>query len=244
MKRFLLILLWISFFCFWFDLFHMLFHLSKAPALRGVSGVGGKLLVKAAVWMIPLNLLIFRRKWMRLLVFIFLMPIFSQSAQASFWGEGKSACQSAREMLQESGTARDAKENLFGGIRFTPPKDRFPQDADQVTWWGKFHPFEFWQSPEFTASWLNPQGQEVARQKFKGGHCALAKSGIHAQILPRGEFQPGIWKVQITCDNIPVNEQFFEIAGPRMPASQAVRQDIAPAREGAVTIWAKDKVNG
>lgn len=241
MTKILLALLWISFFCFWFDLFHMVFHLSKQPALWKISGVGLKLLLKGVLFAVPLSFLLTRKKWTAVLtVLIFLGgPV---RAEAAFWDlNNKTACQSAREMLEDSGTARDAKENLFGAIKLEPPQEKFPRDADKVTWWGKFQPFEFWKSPEFTAAWLNPQGQEVARQNFKGAHCALAKSTLPAPGLPRGEFQPGIWKVIVTCEDYLIDQRYFEVQGPRIPY-QNPPPDLKAGNTQPITIWAKEKV--
>lgn len=238
MKKILLALLWISFFCFWFDLFHMVFHLSGRPALWHIEGAAFKFILKGVLFSVPLTLLLTRKRWTALLILFTLIS--SEPAQAGFWPESKSACASAREMLKDSGTARDAKENLFGAIKLQPPQEKFPRDADKVTWWGKFEPFEFWKSPEFTAAWLDPQGREVGRQNFKGAHCALAKSTLPAEGLPRGEFQPGVWKVIVTCDDYLIDQRYFEVAGPRLPVQNAKQEQIPAAPP--VTIWAKDKV--
>lgn len=242
-KKFLFFLIWISFLCFWFDLFHMMFHLSKSPALWQIDGVSFKFLIKTGCFLLPLSLLVFRKKWMTAVSLSVLFLILFPSESRAFWGNSKTACQSAREMLENSGTAQNAKENLFGAVKLTPPEEKFPQGQEQVTWWGKFQPFEFWKSPEFKASWMNPQGEEAARQTFKGSHCVLAKTTLHAENLPRGEFQPGIWKVIVTCEDYVIDQRYFEVAGPRVNAPlPAGAMDQSQPPQVPITVWAKEKV--
>ena len=98
-----------------------------------------------------------------------------------------------RELVEKTGIARDAREIFFGGLKIDPPTGSFPSGMDKISWWGSFKPFEFWEIPEFQAAWINPQGEEVVRQKFRGSKCRLAKTTVRGENQLRGEFQGGIW---------------------------------------------------
>lgn len=149
-------------------------------------------------------------------------------------------CQEARELLDSKGTARDAKETLFGNIKRTPPYGSFPADADKVTWWGVFKPFELWESPEFQAVWINPEGQEAARQSFRGSHCRLAKTTLKAEEQPHGMFQGGMWQVVVTCEDYLIDKQTFAVLPDKPP--QRGSPDAGPPTSESTMIWAEDMV--
>jgi hypothetical protein len=227
-------LLILSLLAFSIDLFHILYHLASEPALWRMSGVPAKLALKLVSFFIPLLFLISRKAWLSWLV-VLLFVIASQ-------GEILAAtdCQQAREMLEQSGMARDASEDFFGNIKRKPPYGTFPSDMDRITWWGTFRPFEFWRSPEFKAVWINPQGQEILSQTFRGSHCRLAKTTIFAQAQPRGEFQGGMWKVVVTCEDYLIDRQSFAVTPP--PGFSQAPDAQKPSQETAM-IWAKDMLD-
>lgn len=155
------------------------------------------------------------------------------------WAVDPERCRQARELLDQAGTAREAHETLFGHVKKKPPYGTFPADIDQVSWWGEFKPFELWHSPEFEAAWINPQGQEVARQRFRGSRCRLAKTSLKAENQPRGMFEGGMWNVIVTCEDYLIDKQTFAVlpqggrgAGP---------DSLNPPPEAAM-IWAEDAV--
>ena len=153
---------------------------------------------------------------------------------------GSETCRHARQLLDQSGTARDARENLLGQIKKDPPYGSFPSEIDRVSWWGKFKPFEFWENPEFEAAWINPQGQEVARQKFRGSQCALAKTSLPAENRPRGQLEGGMWNVIVTCKDYLIDKQTFAVL-PSAPPSRSGPDSSHKSQESAM-IWAKDTV--
>jgi hypothetical protein len=236
-KSLLLVLLGIALLALGADLFHMTYHLTKDAALWKVPGVLLKYAVKISMFLVPLGLLIFRKSWMRFAVFLFALSVLHPGQCLAFWSSG---CKQAREMMEESGTARDAKENFFGKIKLQPPNGSFPQEMDKITWWGKFKPFEFWQSPKFQASWIDPEGKEVRRQEFKGEHCALAKNTIKGEEQPLGQFKPGVWKVVITCEDYVIDRQEFAVMPTGVPPP--VSGETQTQNPETMMIWAKDQV--
>lgn len=237
MKKILTGLLIISCLAFAADLFHMTYHLTKDSSLWNVSGVPLKYAVKVMMILIPFTLLIFRKAWLR---FLLLVLVFTASHSPYGWTFWSSGCERAREMLEKSGAARDAKENFLGRIKVQPPHGSFPQEMDKISWWGKFKPFEFWQSPNFHAAWIDPEGNEVMRREFKGEHCALAKTTIQGDEQPKGQFKPGIWKVIVTCDDYLVDRQTFAVVP--SGASPPLAGESGKASQDSMMIWAKDKV--
>ena len=152
-------------------------------------------------------------------------------------------CRQARELLDQSGTARDAKETLFGDIKKMPPYGSFSSESDQITWWGVFEPFEVWNNPEFQAAWINPRGEEVARQNFHGSHCRLAKTTLSAQNQPRGMFEGGMWQVMVTCQDYLIDKQTFAVV-PEGGNPQQKGSDTARSPSETAMIWAEDSVKG
>lgn len=207
-----------------------------------MAGVPQKLGLKILMVFIPLALLVFQKVWTRFLFFFLILTAFSSQSYASLLPSG---CQNARQMMEKSGTARDAKETFFGRIKIQTLRanffyyysyhDLFPSQIDQVTWWGKFKPFEFWQRPKFQAAWINPEGQEVSRQEFRGDQCVLAKNKIASDRQPGGQMQPGVWKVVVTCENHFVDQRTFVVA----PENSS---GPAETPKTSQMIWAKDKV--
>lgn len=194
---------------FLIDLSHMLIHLFKEPSLLKMQGVEFKLLMKFLWFFVPLILLATRKFWRRFLMLtvIFILGFNSYPAHA----KAQESCEHARELLQKSGISRDAKENFMGRIKLDPPHGSFPTDIDKITWWGEFPPFEMWESPEFTALWINPAGEEVAEYPFRGTKCKLAKTTLKASSQPRGQFQDGIWQMLVTCDDFVIDNQRFAV---------------------------------
>ncbi len=234
MKKILCGLLALSLAAFAVDLGHMLYHLWEEPALWRVEDVPLKFLFKVIIFLIPLTLLFFKSAWTQLLLVLFVLFSAQSSAQAAWT---RPACEHARELLEQAGTARDAKEDFLGRVKRDPPYGTFPSDMDQISWWGTFKPFEFWQSPEFQAVWINPEGAEVARQTFRGNKCRLAKTTIQAKDQPRGEFPPGMWKVIVTCEDYVIDRRPFAV----LPAkSMSDGSDNGAAQGEQAMIWAQD----
>ncbi len=234
MKKVLSLLLGVSLAAFGIDLLHMIFHLAEEPALWQIQGVQGKFLIKLGFFLIPVFLYVNRKIWVSwLAVFLFLTAGFLPQGWA-----GQSDCEGVRELLDQSGMARDAHENFLGQVKREPPYTSFPADMDKITWWGIFKPFEFWHHPEFQAAWINPQGQEMARQKFKGTKCRLAKISIKGEDQPRGEFYPGMWRVMITCGEYVIDQKSFAV----LPVGQPTQpnQDPRAHPQQPVMIWAQD----
>ena len=235
------IFLLVSFLAFGLDLLHMIHHIFKEPVLLKIQGVPWRLLFKVFCFLIPAFLLIRRSHWLQWLLLIGAFSLRPAPRAFAF-----SNCEHARELLDRSGVARDADENLFGQIKLKPPTGSFPVDMDKITWWGDFKPFEFWESPEFQAVWINPRGEEAHKQNFRGTKCRLAKTSIQAEKLPKGEFEKGIWSVIVTCEDYLISKQNFALL-PLQPDSSKVRTQEGRAtslRDEAVTIWAKDEVKG
>ncbi len=126
------------------------------------------------------------------------------------------------------------QEDFMGNIKLSPPYGSFPTDMDRITWWGEFKPFEFWESPDFQAVWINPYGEEIARQNFKGHKCRLAKTTMLAQEQPRGEFQGGMWKVFVTCGDQVIDQQQFAVLSPRGIVKPS---DMKPPKKESAMIW-------
>lgn len=214
----------------------MVFHLAGESRLWQIDGVRGKLGIKISLAIAPVLLLFAKKIWFRRIILLVLtVPLFVSSAEAA------TRCQHARELLDRSGTARDADENIFGKVKTKPPYGTFPSDMDKITWWGEFKPFEFWESPKFEAVWIKPDGEEAARQKFRGNKCRLAKTQLKAKDQPRGEFQPGLWSVVVTCDDYLIDKQSFGVL-PVGGGAWTGPDQAAAAKEEPVTIWAKDEV--
>ena len=132
--------------------------------------------------------------------------------------------------------ARDAKENFFGKMKITPPRTTFPPEMDRVTWWGRFQPFEFWSSPEFEAAWVNPRGETVEHQTFRGGRCELAKTTLPvSEKLPRSRLEPGMWRVVVSCQDVVIDNHPFRVAG-----SQNSPPDAGTSDDSGIMIWADD----
>lgn len=215
----------------------MTYHLTQDPSLWKVSGVPLKYAIKVLIILIPTALLLFRKSWQRLILMVFIFTAMVPSESFAFLTSG---CKQAREMLKESGTARDAKENFFGRIKVQPPHGSFPQEMDKISWWGKFKPFEFWQSPKFQAAWIDPEGKEVLKQEFKGEHCALAKTSMAGEAQPQGLFKPGMWKVIVTCDDYVIDRQTFAVVPTGAPPP--LSGENQKTSQEPLMIWAKDKV--
>lgn len=237
MKLVLQCLLIVSLLAFGLDLFHMIFHLAQNPRLWRIEGVPVKFLMKIILSAVPLIFILRRKIWLRGFAF----ALFFAVVQPSLAFAGKSSrCEHARELLSQSGMARDASENLFGNIKTKPPYGSFPEDMDKITWWGAFQPFEFWESPEFKAVWINPEGEEIESRKFKPGHCRLAKTSLKGENQPRGQFQPGMWNVLVTCEDYLIDKQSFAVlpSGPAPTGPDAA----AGSKPETAMIWAKDEV--
>lgn len=231
--KFLLVL---SLVAFGLDLAHMIYHLLDEPLLLRMEGAPVKLLAKTLMVLIPTLLLIGRRVWRGWLGILFLWTVM---VPQNAWALSRTGCQHARELLEKSGTARDASENLFGRVKIKPPHGSFPSDIDKITWWGTFKPFEFWESPEFESVWINPQGQEVARRQFRGKKCQLAKDTLQAEDQPRGQFQSGMWNVIVTCEDYLIDKQSVAV----LSAGGSPTSPDAPSKpQETAMIWAKDKV--
>lgn len=218
----------------------MIYHLSQSPVLWRVEGVPLKIFLKLAVSLIPLFFIVGRRRWMKFfLVSALIASIFSVTTPAAL---ASSSCEHARQLLTKAGTARDASEDLFGRLKIKPPYGSFPSDMDQITWWGEFQPFEFWERPQFEAVWINPQGEEAGRQKFRPGQCALAKTSLRAEDEPRGEFQGGMWKVIVTCGDYLIDKRDFAVLPAGGGPVKAGAEASSSKKEEGAMIWAKDAV--
>ena len=143
----------------------------------------------------------------------------------------QAACERAREYMTESGVARDAKENFLGRLKITPPRGSFPPEMDKVTWWGTFKPFEFWESPKFQAVWMNPRGEPVEREEFRGGKCQLAKATLPVERLSQRRLEPGMWRVIVSCDDVVVDNHPFPVIG---------SSSSPDANDSGIMIWADE----
>lgn len=150
-----------------------------------------------------------------------------------FAATGSADCEQAREMMEESGMARDAKEDFLGRIKITPPRSSFPPEMDKLTWWGTFKPFEFWRSPEFEAVWMNPAGEPAGRTQFRGGRCRLAKTTFRVDELPQGRLQPGMWRVVVRCGEVVIDNHPFAVIG-----SPSSPQDAGRGKDTGIMVWA------
>ena len=230
-----LIFLLLALGCFGFDLFHFSHHLRHDTTLLHLPRVGEKLFWKAGLFSITLGLVIFSR---RMVLFIAILGwIFSKGVLPVFASASRETCEQARELMTESGIARDAKEGFLGNLKIQPPRGSFPPEMDKVTWWGTFKPFEFWESPEFQATWINPQGEPVGRSTFRGGACALAKTTLRMNELPQGRLTPGMWRVIVNCRDVTIDNHPFAVMGP-----SASPGDASGRADSGVMIWA-DEVN-
>ena len=206
-NKFAFLFLILALACFGFDLYHFVHHLHHDPTLWKMEGARIKLAWKIALVLFPILLLIGRKTFGLLAIFTFgfILPAFA--------GPSREDCLEAREYLTESGMARDAKENLLGKLKITPPRGNFPPEMDKVTWWGTFKPFEFWRSPEFEAVWVNPAGQPVKRSSFRGGQCQLAKTTLKVNELPTRRLEPGMWQVVVSCADSVIDRHPFPVTG-------------------------------
>lgn len=159
-----------------------------------------------------------------------MLGIMGSFAPGGIAGDG---CERAREMMEKSGMARDAKEDFFGALKITPPRSEFPSEMDKVTWWGTFKPFEFWESPPFEATWINPRGEPVNRSSFRGGSCQLAKTTLSMNQLPQGRLEPGMWRVIISCGEVTIDNHPFPVVG-----SSPATVDSGTSPGSGVMIWA------
>ena len=218
--------------CFGFDLFHFGHHLLHDPALLGLPGVSWKLAWKGAIFLGTLLLLIFSRR-----VFLGVFGIFlglSYGIAPVLAAQDGADCEQALELMEASGMARDAKEDFLGRVKITPPRSSFPPEMDKVTWWGTFKPFEFWRSPEFEATWIDPQGASVSRTRFRGGNCQLAKTTLQVEGLPQGKLRPGMWRVVVSCGEVVIDNHPFAVIGSPSSAQDAMGKD------SGVMIWADE----
>lgn len=237
LKKILFLLLGLSFLGFLFDFFHLAYHLYRDPDLWHIPGVFSKAGIKILSFLIPFYLLLNSKVWLKWIIIVLLVSAGTFHLNiGQAWAD--SDCQHAREMLDQAGTARDVNEDFLGNIHRKPPYGTFPSDMDQITWWGVFKPFEFWHSPEFQATWINPDGIEVARQNFRAGHCRLAKTSLYGPAQPRGEFKGGMWKVIVTCDDYLIDRQTFAVIAPNQNAPSG--PDAKGKSQEPMMIWAED----
>lgn len=167
--------------------------------------------------------------------FSFFLLLLAAGIDKGFAATGSADCDEAREMMEKSGIARDAKEDFLGRIKITPPRSSFPPEMDKLTWWGTFKPFEFWRSPEFEATWMNPQGAPVSQSHFRGGKCQLAKTALRVDELPGGKLEPGMWRVVVSCGEVVIDNHPFAVVG-----SPSSSQDAGKGKGTGVMIWADD----
>ncbi len=226
----LLGLLGLAWVLFGLDLFHYGYHLGRDASLLEIPGVLSNLAGKAALF-VGLSALFLAD--LRGLIFIcgfsLMLTGIETKASAAMTYE---SCERAREFLKEAGVARDAKENFFGRMKIIPPRSSFPPEMDKVTWWGAFKPFEFWESPEFNAVWINPSGQAVGRATFRGSHCQLAKTTLPVENLPQRKLEPGIWRVIVSCEDVVIDHHPFAVVGPHVAPI-----DAGGGQEQGMMIW-------
>ncbi len=232
-SKFELLLLVIALSCFGFDLFHFTHHLHHDPGLWDFPGVKEKILWKSVLLVLTLGLLFSKPVLFSIIVF----SHFSLDLIPSGLTLTNRECEEARQLMGDSGIARDAKEGFLGGLKIESPRGIFPSEMDQVTWWGTFKPFEFWSSPEFEATWINPEGQPVSRSFFRGGACALAKTTLRTKDFPRGELTPGMWRVVVSCRDVTIDNHPFTVIGP----SISVDETKTPQSSGRMIL--ADEVN-
>lgn len=238
MRQLLVGLLVLSLAAFTGDLFHWFYHLFESPRLWTIEGVPIKTIAKVASFLLPLFLLVCRRHWQRWLLLFFIgVGAFLSAGQIS--AQAASGCKQAPELFERSGVARDASENLFGKIKLTSPYGSFPPEMDKITWWGEFQPFEFWENPVFEATWINPHGKTVAKQKFRGNKCKLAKTTLYGRDQSRGQFEAGLWNVVISCEGQRIDQQSFVVLPPAEAAPGA--PDVSSGKETAV-IWVDEEL--
>lgn len=218
--------------CLGFDLYHFSHHLRHDPALLELEGVRVKMAWKIGLFLGTALLLIFSGRFLSLLIVMaFCLEPFALAAMT------RESCERAKEFMKESGVARDAKENFFGRLKIKSPRTTFPPEMDKVTWWGTFKPFEFWESPELEATWINPRGETISRAPFRGGHCQLAKTTLPIDRLPQKRLEPGMWRVIVNCEDVVIDNHPFAVIGSSSPSPDAARGE-----DSAMMIWA-DGVN-
>ena len=216
--------------CFGFDLFHFSHHLGHDSTLLDLPGVRLKLAWKITLVLIPFGLSVFSY---RLTLLGLVVVILLSKVSPVFAGIFSSDCERTRELMKESGIARDAHEDFLGRLKIKSPRSTFPPEMDQITWWGTFKPFEFWGNPELKSTWINPQGLVVSQQPFRGGQCELAKTALSANTLPRGRFEPGMWRVVVTCQDSVVDNHPFAVVG-----SPGASGDGKTNEDSGIMIWA------
>jgi hypothetical protein len=227
------LLLIVSLACFSFDLYHFAHHLHHDPSLLGLPGISLKLAWKGALVVLAAVLLLVLLTRRILAALLVTAVFFAAEPALGLAAMTRGSCERAREYLKEAGIARDAKETFFGNLKITPPRQSFPPEMDKVTWWGTFKPFEFWESPEFQAVWLNPQGGVVEQQTFRGGPCALAKTTLPVSQFPRGMLEPGMWRVIVSCQDVVIDNHPFAVIGSTQAGPDA-------GNDPGVMIWADD----
>lgn len=211
------ILILVALGCFGFDLFHFTHHLRHDASLIRLPGVKEKIFWKAGLVALAFLILLFSNK--NLMIFLTL-GFFLLAVSPAFAAPSQETCERAREFMKEAGIARDAKEGFFGKLKIQGPRAAFPSEMDKVTWWGDFKPFEYWQSPEFQAAWINPEGLPVKQSSFRGGPCSLAKNTLRTSELPSGELNPGLWRVVISCGDTVIDNHPFTVIGPSITAAE------------------------
>ena len=216
--------------CFGLDLVHFTHHLRHDPSLLALPGVAGKILWKSLLCLTVFFLLGFSRQMLLLAGFLFLFP----SAETALGAATHETCERARDLMTDSGMARDAKEDFLGRLKIKPPRGTFPPEMDKVTWWGTFKPFEFWGNPELEALWINPGGQPVERQSFRAGRCELAKTSLKVEGLPQKRLQAGMWRVIVSCQDVVIDNHPFAVVG-SSPGSPD-----AKGGDSGMMIWADD----
>ncbi len=198
--------------CFGFDLFHFTHHLRHDASLLKLPGVKEKIIWKVILVALAFFILITSKQ--NLTALVITLCFLSIGILPAFAGPSREDCERAREYLTDSGVARDAKEGFFGNLKVTGPRATFPSEMDKVTWWGNFKPFEYWQSPEFQAVWINPEGSTVRQSSFRGGQCALGKTTLKMSELPNHELDAGVWRVIVTCGDTVIDNHPFTVIGP------------------------------
>ncbi|MBI4399082.1 MAG: hypothetical protein HY586_08135 [Candidatus Omnitrophica bacterium] len=140
--------------------------------------------------------------------------------------------------LVRSGVAHDAHEDIFGLITIDDPKNFFTPAAPQLTWWGEFKPFTSWGRPKLHAEWLDPDGEVIAAQDFKGLHCRLAKTTLKVG-QANVNLREGKWEVRIYMKGKLLDRKNFVVFDPLKPPAQAVPETVP-----TVTIVGADQEGG
>jgi hypothetical protein len=142
-----------------------------------------------------------------LLLFLLVVP--QGRNLRSDWNE----CREAREHLTRSGTARDAKESLWGGkVKPKEPRSEFSSDDEKITWWGEFKPFETWHRLEADVQWIDPHGRVAKRERVPGGKCRMMKASLSPRELPF-RMVDGVWTIAVGCPGESIDVKQFMIRG-------------------------------